>query len=481
MKDCMKNCAKKIVVCGGGLAGFSAAVSALEAGAAVTLIEKAPQVGGTTVISSGLVWTIADYDRIRSDIPHGDAAIQWLVYDNVDEALTWLADKGAKLGPDEPLLGHGRGRIMEDPAQAIGALSDRFRQLGGKLFLSTALDALLTKDGAVCGVRAIHNGPSIELTADAVILATGGFQGNPELLARYVLPDADNLILRANPWSTGDGFLAATAIGAGVSSGLDTFYGHALTMAPARYSSLEFRDVSQYYGQASVAINLLGERFCDESEGNGEEIINQRLARQPGGRGFYIIDQDALNSAPIQGLEVVAKTIVDRARAAGAPIVEAPTLEDLCRGLAEHGVPEPVAFDTLRTFNKLVGSDRADALMPGRKRRRKPLSAAPFYAVGVQSAITFTMGGIRVDERMRVLGRAGSTSPMAPMPVSRAFMETNGGPVVIGSDYRQTPIRGLFAVGCDAGNISHFGYMGGLAPALTTGLTAGREAARTTV
>jgi succinate dehydrogenase/fumarate reductase flavoprotein subunit len=384
-----------------------------------------------------------------------------------------------KLGPEESVLGNGRGRIM-DPAQAIGCLAKRFATLGGTLLLDTALESLVTRDGAVCGVRAVRDGRPVELLSRAVILATGGFQGNPELLARYVLRDPDNLILRANSWSTGDGFIAATEAGAAVSAGIDTFYGHALTMAPARYSPLQFRDASQYYGQSSVALNLNGERFCDESEGNGEEIINQHLAQQPKGRGFYIIDQDVLDSVPTQGAEVVPKIIVDRARSFGAPIVEAATIEELCRGLVQLGVPEAIALRSLQEFNALVSAGRADELKPRRLRRRKSLDAPPFYAVGVQAAVTFTMGGIRVDERTRVLRRAGSTSAMAKTPESRAFMETDGGVLSIGSDYRQTPIRGLFAAGCDAGNISHFGYMGGLAPALTTGLTAGREAARTT-
>ena len=63
------------------------------------------------------------------------------------------------------------------------------------------------------------------------------------------------------------------------------------------------------------------------------------------------------------------------------------------------------------------------------------------------------------------------------MPTTRAFLHNDHRVVSIGSDYRQTPIEGLFAAGCDAGNISHFGYMGGLATALSMGRVAGREAA----
>lgn len=466
----------RVVVCGGGMAGLSAAVTALETGAAVTLVEKAAKLGGTSAISGGLIWTFAEYERIRADIPDGDPALQWLVYDTIDGARAWLASQGATLGPEEPLLGHGRGRIM-DPPQAIAALAARFRSLGGEVLLETALESLVVKDGIVEGVRVVRDGRTYDEIASSVVLATGGFQGNHELLARYLVRDPDNLYLRAEPWSTGDGFIAATAVGAAVSRGLDTFYGHALTAPPARFSKLEFRDVSQYYGQQSIAINVNGERFADESEGNGEEILNQHLAQQPQGRGFYIIDQDLVDSAPVEGVEVVTRTIIDRARTAGAPIVTADTLEEVCRGLAQFGVPERRALTELQQFNFLIGSGRADELKPARKRSRKPLTRAPFCAVGVKAAITFTMGGLQIDERTRVLRRAGGTSPSIPMPISRAFTDTSAPAIVIGSDYRQMPIPGLYAAGCDTGNVSHLGYMGGLATALTTGRIAGREAA----
>jgi succinate dehydrogenase/fumarate reductase flavoprotein subunit len=441
------------------------------------LIEKGPEVGGTTAISSGLIWTFADFERVRSDIPDGDAALQWMVYDTIDDARTWLAAHGAELGPDEPMLGYGRGRSM-NPPQAVAALTDRFQRLGGTLQLETALESLVERDGDVCGVRVSRDGRVWEEAAGAVVLATGGFQGNPELLARYVLPNPGNVYLRANPWSTGDAFIAAMQIGAAASAGLDTFYGHALTAPPARFSKLEFRDVTQYYGQAAVALNMRGKRFADETEGNGEEVLNQRLVHQPGGRGFYIIDQDVLVSMPMQGLEIVTETIIARARAAGAPVVQADTLEDLCRGLARSGMPEQQALRTLQEFNALTAAGRAAELEPARRARQKPLAAPPYYAVPVKGAITFTMGGLRTDERARVLRRSGSTSPVAATPVERAFADLAAGSIAIGADYRQMPIKGLFAAGCDVGNISNFEYMGGLATALATGCTAGREAAR---
>lgn len=473
----MSNDGDRIIVCGGGLAGLSAAVTALQAGAKVTLIEKAPALGGTTCLSGGLIWTFGDYESARAKVPDGDPALQWLVFDTIDESRAWLQTLGVKLGPmTAPVLEHGRGQIVE-PAQMIDVLASQFSALGGETLLDTALESLICSGGVVRGVRTLRDGRIAELPGGAVILATGGFQGNHELLGRYVLDDPDNLVLRANPWSTGDGFIAAAQVGAAASPGLDNFYGHALAAPPARYSKFQFRDVTQYHGTLSVALNLDGVRFADETAGTGEEALNQQLARQRGGRGVYIVDDDAMERHPNQGTERITRSILARARSVGGTVIEAATLEALCKGLAPIGIPTDRALASLREFNTVMETGRADALKPGRLRHRNPLVKPPFHAVAVKAAITFTMGGLQIDERARVLWRAGGTSSFAEVPQSRAYADTDRSVVAIGSDYRQTPIRGLYAAGNDAGNISHFGYMGGLASALTVGRTAGANAA----
>lgn len=472
----MTSHANRIVVCGGGLAGLSAAVTALEAGASVLLVEKAPELGGTTKLSGGLLWTFGDYEDARRKVPNGDAALQWLVFDTLEASRAWLHGLGVKLGPLERVLGHGSGQSV-DPAEMIDVLASRFEALGGELRLDTGLESLRLEDGVIHGARTVRDGRFEEHRADAVVLATGGFQGNHELLARYVVRDPANLALRASVWCTGDGLIAATQVGAGVSPGLGTFYGHALAAPPARYTRFQLRDASAYHGALSVALNLNGDRFADETAETGEEALNQQLAQQPEGRGVYIVDEDSMDEEAIQGRRSVTRSIVGRIRALGGTVIEADSLEKLCVGLAELGIPATRALAKLHEFNAAMRNGRAHDLVPARIRRRKPLERPPFVAVAVKSAITFTMGGVLIDERARVLWRAGSTSSFAPVPVDRAYADTHGPSTSIGVDYRQTPIVGLYAAGNDAGNISHFGYTGGLASALTTGQTAGRESA----
>ena len=150
--------ANRVVVCGGGLSGLTAAISALEAGVPVTLLEKGAELGGNAILSGGMIWTYADYDRMRADIPNGDAMIQWMIHENIDAARTWLATQGVDLGPDQRCHeDFGLGHQMQPP-QAIEALGKRFVELGGDLRLESSLDSLITDNGVVRGVRIAHHG-----------------------------------------------------------------------------------------------------------------------------------------------------------------------------------------------------------------------------------------------------------------------------------------------------------------------------------
>ena len=229
-----------IVVCGGGLAGLSAGVTALENGASVTLFEKAPNPGGSAALSGGALWGFSDFDRIRNLVPDGDAVLQWQVHEEINAARDWLEAQGAKLTPLQEYPHLGRIDRHMDPPQAIESLTKKFQQLGGQLFPEHAMESLMTSaNGTVCGVRVVNNGHIKEIRAPAVILATGGFQGNAELLSRYIVRNPGNVTLRANPWSTGDGFLAATAIGGAASAGLHTFYGHCMVAPPSGTASVQ--------------------------------------------------------------------------------------------------------------------------------------------------------------------------------------------------------------------------------------------------
>jgi succinate dehydrogenase/fumarate reductase flavoprotein subunit len=294
------------------------------------------------------------------------------------------------------------------------------------------------------------------------VLATGGFQGNAELLARYVTPEAQHLYLRGNPWSTGDGLLAAQATGAATTPSLGTFYGHAMTAPPARFGADRFQEMSHKYGPMAVALNLDGLRFADESAGTGEETLNIAIARQRQATAAFVFDAATARRPYDAG--PLAQVIVERARQAGGLVAQADTLEDLAGQMQAWGFPAPAVVRTLRAFNAAVAAGEGALLHPPRRGQPYAVTEAPFTAALVRSAITFTCGGLAVDLDMRVLRRSASVS-MLPLVKAPA------------DELQVTPVPGLFAAGCDVGGVSGASYMGGLAQALVTGRVAGVQAA----
>lgn len=450
-----------VLVIGAGMAGLCAAVRALEQGASVLVIEKGGRFGGSMALSNGLIWTFANTEQVREEIPDGDQAMQDFVVEMLPECLNWLESQGVELEPEQTFQWYGRGR-RSNPAQMTPRLFERVQQLGGEFLLHTAMERLLTEQGEVVGVRAFGPDGAIEIRAKSVVLASGGFQGNAELLTRYISQNAHHMYLRSNPCSTGDGFIAAVEAGAATTPLLNTFYGHAMVAPPARFNPLEFQGMSQKHGSWSVALNLAGRRFTDESAGTGEEDLNFYIAQQDKATAVYIVDAplsqlSGKNNAP-------AHVALSRARKAGGPVIDADTLEELAEKLGAWQLPPQQVLRTLHEFNAALKNGEGDTLMPPRRKHLYPIETGPFTAVLVRAGITYTCGGLQADLDMRVLRRSASVSTL---PLLTANID----------EINVTPIHNLFVAGCDLGGVSNVGYMGGLSQALVTGYTAGSSAA----
>ncbi|MEV7389180.1 FAD-binding protein [Streptomyces sp. NPDC091215] len=453
-----------VVVAGAGMGGLTAAVTALQAGAEVTLLEKSGRAGGSAALSNGMLIAFGELERFRAAAPNGDELLQTLVHETLPAAADWLTSLGVELHRLPRQLDRYDGWHFSAD-QYLGLARDEIRRLGAEIRYNTALDRLWIEDSRVQGVHVVNDtGAVTTLRCDTVILATGGFQGSPELLARYAGLDAAHLAHRANPFSTGDGLAAAVAAGAGTSAGLGGFYGHALPAPPARLTAETFAELAQYYGSRSVALNMAGRRFVDETFGAFEENVNHALAHQPGGLGFYVFDAELAGQPSADAMTVTPAVIAERAERAGGAVVRAETLDELARQLAKHGVPRSAASTTLRDYAQAMATGATEQLDVPRTGVGTRLAHGPFTAVHVQAAITFTTGGLAVDDSLRVLRRSGSTAPMSARWITDP------------RDHRAEPVPGLYAVGADIGGVSAGGYAGGLATALTTGRAAARDA-----
>src|SRR5215217_6048617 len=431
----------RVVVAGGGLAGLTAALRAVELGARVTLLEKGDRPGGSFLLSSGYVWSYRDMATYRVEAPGGDIVLQKLILDRLGSGLDWLESAGGMLLSREtgnPLTFGARF----DPEQTVAALAERILASGAEILTGTALEALTENGGYVTGVRASSPGRKIDCAADAVILASGGFAANPDLVGRYIIKGPGRMRVRAHPRSTGDGFLAALEAGALASAGLDEFYGRNLPAPPAEFSPERFVEVSQLYGRHAVAVNARGERYADEGADWSETALTRSTARQPGPYAWYVLDGAGLEA---RVRERTAGEMVEVARDVGGIVLRAASLLELSDELSELGVPRDTFLRTLDEYNAAVVSGKETS--PPRTGPSRPLSVPPFVAVKVAPSITHTVGGLAVDEGCRVLR---------------------------GGDGR--PIPGLYAAGVEVGGVSVGGYTSGLASALVFGRIAAESA-----
>jgi fumarate reductase flavoprotein subunit len=319
-------------IAGAGMAGLCAAARACELGASPVVFEKGTRPGGSMLLSSCVVWRYRSFDEFRAQCPGGDPQLQELVHERLDEALEWLEALGA------PVVTRDTGNpltagVRFDPA----GLTEALFRASGEIRLG---DAAPASDG------------------EPLVLATGGFQGDPGLVQRFVGPAAP-LRLRANPWSSGDGLGIALDRGAALSEGLAEFYGR--NMADVDFGEPEFVPLAQVYGRFARVFNEGGEEFIDGAEVSWSEIdLVQATARQPGARAWYLLDEEALERRV-------------RDRSVREIVAEAPTRTD----------PAELPFEV-----------PADCVA----------------AVRVAAAITHTIGGLRVDQHARVL--AGDGSPL---------------------------------------------------------------------
>jgi fumarate reductase flavoprotein subunit len=359
------------------MGGLVAAARVRELGARPVVLEKGDRAGGSMLLSSCVVWRYRTLEDFRAECPGGDPALQTLIVERLDEALEWLESLGAPVV--DRTTGNPRTAGMRfDPRR----LTDALARAAGEIRLETPLRKL--------------GGPTI--------LATGGFAS--ALAARR------GLLLRANPWSYGDGMRLARRRGAALAGDLDEFYGRNLPAPPARITEDRFVELAQLYGAHALVVDEHGKEFAPEPLSWSEIDLVQATARQPGARAWYVVDRRTL------GIEIRGRTVgemIAAAERAGGTVRRATTLDGLQLSL-------PMS---------------------------RKLAEPPFAAILVAPGVTHTLGGLRVDERTRVVGEDGR------------------------------PLEGLWACGVDAGGIATGGYASGLAQALVLGRIAAEEARST--
>ena len=435
----------EVVVAGCGVAGLSAAVAAAEAGARVAVLERAPpeERGGQsryteaylrmkseaevtddfeTHLAENSSGTL-DPDLVaESARPCGQraayaAALSMAEPDVIatfaDEAgptIAWLKGFGLRfdflptqfLTRSQPrLLPVGGGLALVD------GLAARAEALGVEiLYDTTALGLVQDEEGRVAGLLARSRQEGVIRLQGRVVLACGGFEGNAEMLARYIGPRAAFLrpICKGAHFNRGDGIRMALDIGAATAGDFGSY--HAEPIDPRSGVS----EPSVFIFPYGILVNKDGQRFTDEAPGTVDahyEGITRRIFEQRDGIAHVVLDARHQRVPNYR-----------RALRTDQPPIVADSLEALAAKLA---VPPAALAATVRDYNAAcVPGDwrplEADGLAtqgldPPKSNWALPVDEPPFHAYPIISANVFTFGGVKVDSDARVLD--GDGAPIA--------------------------------------------------------------------
>jgi len=448
-----------VVVVGCGIAGLSAAVSAQQAGARVAVLERAPveERGGNTRYTESY-WRMKDADSVAEDFEQrlaenaGGHLDPGVLKDAVRPYAEWppvlkslgftdpelIAAFAEGAGPALRWLTGFGVRFDFLPNYFIAQSTTRLAPVGGGLALVEALAAhaesvpdairfyyettarslIQDESGAVAGLRAVAAGNRAhDFRAGSVVLACGGFQGNPEMLSRYLGPQAawTRPVARGGYYNRGEGIRMALDIGAAPCGDFGAF--HAQPVDP-RSGAQEPVILSYPYG---ILVNRDGARFTDEAPGLVDatyEAVSRQILRQPEGIAYAIHDSrmdDIENWRKAVRSDVAAIESDTMAGLAAAldidPVALAATVAAYNAACPGGGAFDPFRTDGLAT----------QGLIPAKSNWARPLDRPPFRAWPVITANCFTFGGLKVDTRARVLNTAGD-----PIPGLYAAGETMG-------------------------------------------------------
>lgn len=427
-----------VVVAGCGVAGLSAAVSARQNGARVTVLERATREerGGQSRYTEAYL-RMKSHSEVTDDFEemlaeNGSGAIDPELVEeavtartNLSRSLsiadpTWIETFANAAGPTIDWAKTFGMRFDFLPTQFLTRSQPRLLPVGGGQALVEALAAAAEKLGVeflyettaqsllrdaedrVTGLRAKRrDGAALDLVG-RVVLASGGFEGNAEMMTRYVGPRSVYLrpICKGGYYNRGEGIEMALAAGA---MGCGDFGSYHAEPVDPRSGVAEPSVFIFPYG---ILVNQDGRRFTDEAPGTVDacyERITRRIYEQRDGTAWVVLDAKHLR---VPNYRLAIRT--------DKPPVVADSVAALARAI---GVPESGLLATVAAFNKacVPGNYKpleldhvaTKGLSPAKSHWALPIDEAPYHAYPIISANVFTFGGLKVDPKARVLDRDG--------------------------------------------------------------------------
>lgn len=386
----------QLVIVGGGPAGLSAAIEAKENGVQdVILVEKLDILSGNGKFdmnffdiinteaqkANGVEDSVEKFVEDKKDSVWDSAERLQAQAEGASKVDSWLRGMGINLNYNYG----GRNHMAEADAYAGEHIQDnlekKVKELGVDVRTGTKGLDLIIEDGKAVGVKVESKEGTYDIKADAVIVATGGFSHNKELLAEYA-PGAERLATSNQMGATGD-FVS-------VFKDHDIKMDHMDKLSVFKLIISGRRDLTGA-GDGFLLVNKNGERFVDESADSMK--VGNAILDQEGGKAFYIYDQRLYDTS----------YRLKKHNDLGYH-VKADTLEELAEKL---GVNAENLKASVEGYNKGVAGEAADSF------REKPFTEkfgeqGPYYGVQVETAIHMTKGGVVADEKAQVINNEGN-------------------------------------------------------------------------
>ncbi len=416
-----------IIVIGGGAAGMSAAVKATDLSAKVILLEKMPFAGGASAICGGQYAVQGSklqkekgvtydppqalvYDLIDNGHLHNDLTTLKLLAENSPAAADWAIERFSIQFVDQPL--QYRAEFQFDRSiylkggcnRMFHALLDEARKAGVEIHTETKAERLIVENDRVTGVKARGaDGTLYTVKGKAVLLATGGYGANKDMLAEPL----KSSLYYGPVSSTGDGHRMAQEIGAPLQlmqfgkrypNGIETAPGIAKSVIQGNYRAWE---------ESGILVNAKGERVTNEKASNN---IMQVLEKQPGQLLYLLMDQrtfDAFRNG-VHSLGITGQEIDGWFAANGtkAPVfAHGKPLEATAEAA---GIDAAALKETIARYNSFVKTGKdADFGRPAAFLKGTIAAEGPYYLVEQKPRFATTMESVIVNDRLQVLNKEG--------------------------------------------------------------------------
>lgn len=410
-----------VVVVGAGGAGMTAAITAKEAGMNVIVLEKMPYVGGNTTKASGgmnaagtkvqqeaaaqatgneataiLGSTVENYiaDTIEGGHDLNDIDLVTYMAQKSAEAVDWLGEIGAPL-TKIAATGGTEHYYLHEPADgsAVGeylvkSYTKIMEDMDIPVYLETPATELIVEDGKVVGVKAESPDSKLTVKADSVVITTGGFGANFDMMASYD-PSLANAVTTNTPAATGDGINMATAIGA------DTVDMEQIQLHPTVYQDNGLLVSERLRSNGAILVNKEGNRFVNDL--STRDVVSQAELKQPDAFAYIVYDSKYADEKLYQ--KYVSNGLT----------VSADTIEDLAKELGMDETATANFVAAVEGWNKVCAGEAEDEF--GRNNGLIALDQAPYTAIKIAPGIHHTMGGLKINTDTEVLDKNGNAIP----------------------------------------------------------------------